>query len=57
MKAVSECYMPVSGTIHEVNAPLTESPNAINKSPLDQGMQKSSSIKFNALFCFYLKVG
>lgn len=40
VKAVGECYMPVSGTVQEVNTPLTETPNIINKSPFDQGILK-----------------
>ena len=39
VKAVSECYLPVSGTIYEVNGPLSESPNLINKSPFEQGKE------------------
>ena len=29
--------MPVSGTIHELNSTLSETPSLINKSPFDQG--------------------
>lgn len=37
VKAVSECYIPVSGKIIEVNQSLTDSPSTVNSSPLDQG--------------------
>ncbi len=37
VKAVSECYMPTSGQVLEVNEPLKETPSQINKSPFEQG--------------------
>ena len=37
VKAVSECYSPVSGKIVGVNDALKENPSAINKSPFDDG--------------------
>ena len=37
VKAVSECYMPVSGEIVSVNNNLEESPELVNKSPYGDG--------------------
>jgi glycine cleavage system H protein len=37
VKAVSECYMPVSGEIVSVNNDLEESPELVNKSPYGDG--------------------
>lgn len=37
VKAVSECYMPASGTIVEVNESVKENPIKINKSPFEEG--------------------
>ena len=37
VKAVSECYMPVSGEIIAVNTALEESPELMNKSPYNDG--------------------
>ncbi len=37
VKAVSECYLPVSGKVVEVNESVAEQPNQINKSPFEQG--------------------
>jgi len=37
VKAVSECYMPVGGTVKEVNKALAENPSLINKAPFDAG--------------------
>jgi len=38
VKAVSELYAPVSGTIVEVNAALKEKPEAVNTNPHDSWM-------------------
>ena len=38
VKAVSELYAPVSGTIVEVNAALKEKPEAVNSAPHDSWM-------------------
>lgn len=38
VKAVSECYMPASGTVREINKALQENPSQINKSPFDEGL-------------------
>ena len=43
VKAVSECYMPASGTVKEINKALQENPSQINKSPFDEGQFKSPS--------------
>ena len=37
VKAVVECYLPVSGEIIAVNANLEESPELLNESPYDNG--------------------
>jgi len=37
VKAVSECYMPVSGEIVSVNSDLEESPELVNNSPYGDG--------------------
>ena len=37
VKAVSECYMPVSGKIVSVNNDLEESPELVNSSPYGDG--------------------
>ncbi|MFJ5122140.1 glycine cleavage system protein GcvH [Kitasatospora sp. NPDC088548] len=37
VKAVSEVYTPVSGTIAAVNESLNDSPELINEEPYDQG--------------------
>jgi glycine cleavage system H protein len=36
-KAVSELFAPVSGKVVEVNDPLTDSPEAINEDPYEEG--------------------
>jgi glycine cleavage system H protein len=37
VKAASDVYMPVSGTISAVNSELESTPDTINKSPFDAG--------------------
>ena len=37
VKAVSDIYTPVSGTIVEVNTALEDAPETINQSPFEQG--------------------
>jgi len=37
VKAVSEIYMPVSGTVVEVNETLNESPELVNEDPYGDG--------------------
>ncbi|PCH33796.1 glycine dehydrogenase [Wolfiporia cocos MD-104 SS10] len=37
VKAASDIYAPVSGTVTEVNAGLADQPGLLNKSPEDQG--------------------
>lgn len=37
VKAVSDLYAPVSGTVIEVNSPLTDNPGQINDDPNDEG--------------------
>ena len=36
-KAVSELFAPVSGKVVEVNAPLSDAPEAINEDPYEEG--------------------
>lgn len=37
VKAVSDCYAPVSGEVAEINKGLTEYPERVNNSPYDEG--------------------
>lgn len=37
VKAASDLYAPVSGTVLETNAALTTSPEKVNQSPYDEG--------------------
>ncbi len=37
VKAVSDLYAPVSGTVIEVNSSLTDDPNSINDDPTNDG--------------------
>jgi glycine cleavage system H protein len=37
VKAVSECYLPVTGSIVQVNESLKENPSQINKSSFNDG--------------------
>lgn len=37
VKAASDVYAPVTGTIKEVNGDLTDSPNLVNDSPMEKG--------------------
>ena len=37
VKAVSDLYAPVSGTVIEINSSLTDNPGAINDDPMDEG--------------------
>jgi glycine cleavage system H protein len=37
VKAVSEVYMPLTGTVNEVNESLNESPEQINEAPYQEG--------------------
>lgn len=37
VKAVSEVYMPVSGTVSEVNRSLEDTPELVNRSPYGEG--------------------
>ncbi len=53
VKAVSELYAPASGTVAEVNAALTDKPEAINKDPYGTGwicrLELSSPAELEAL--------
>ncbi len=42
VKAVSECYTPVSGSVTQVNESVKENPSQINKSPIADGNLKFS---------------
>ena len=37
VKSVSECFMPISGEVVEVNGPLGDDPALLNQSPYEQG--------------------
>ena len=37
VKAVSDLYSPVTGTVIEVNSPLLETPGSINDDPMEEG--------------------
>jgi glycine cleavage system H protein len=37
VKSVSECFMPVSGEVMEINAPLSDNPIFLNQSPYGEG--------------------
>ncbi len=37
VKAVSDLYSPLSGVVTEVNSALSENPEMVNRSPLDEG--------------------
>jgi glycine cleavage system H protein len=37
VKAASDVYAPISGTVSEVNADLENAPELVNQSPYDQG--------------------
>jgi glycine cleavage system H protein len=53
VKAVSDLYCPVSGTIVEVNTDLEDHPELVNDSPYDDGwmivIEASNSAEFNEL--------
>jgi glycine cleavage system H protein len=37
VKAVSDLFAPVSGTVSKVNTPLNDTPEAVNEDPYDDG--------------------
>ncbi len=37
VKAVSDLYAPVSGTVTKVNSPLNDAPETVNEDPYDEG--------------------
>lgn len=37
VKAVSDCYSPVSGKVVEINSVLTENPETVNEDPYGEG--------------------
>ena len=52
VKAVSDLYAPVSGTVSRVNEGLEESPELVNESPYDEGWMveiQSAADAFEAL--------
>ena len=53
VKAVSELYMPIGGTILAINTELEESPELVNNEPYGQGwmiaVQPSDSAEIDAL--------
>ncbi len=40
VKNTADVYSPVSGEVVEVNSPLEDDPQVINKSPYDQGLDR-----------------
>ena len=48
VKTVSDIFMPVSGSILEVNAKLESSPDLVNKDPYGEGWMIKISIKDTA---------
>ncbi|KAK5982567.1 Glycine cleavage system protein GcvH [Trichostrongylus colubriformis] len=44
VKAASDIYAPVSGTVTEKNDVLEQEPGKINKSPFEEGTMNSSGI-------------
>ena len=44
VKAVSDVYSPVTGTVSEVNEALMDSPESINESPYDAWFIKVSDV-------------
>ncbi len=53
VKAVSDLYSPISGTVTEVNTDLEGSPELVNDSPYDQGwmivIEASNTAEFDDL--------
>ncbi|MCC7400137.1 MAG: glycine cleavage system protein GcvH [Chitinophagaceae bacterium] len=45
VKTVSDLYLPVSGTIIELNSALADSPGAINKDPYGEGWIIKMTVK------------
>src|SRR3954469_11876983 len=37
VKAVSDLYAPVSGTVIEINSPVADDPGSLNDDPMDEG--------------------
>ena len=37
VKAVSDLYAPVSGTVIEINSPVSDDPGTLNDDPMDEG--------------------
>lgn len=40
VKAAADVYMPVGGTVKEVNSALTENPELVNEDPYNKGQHK-----------------
>ena len=53
VKAVSDLFSPISGTVVEINSDLEERPELVNESPYDQGwmivIEASDPAEFNEL--------
>ncbi|VDK75037.1 unnamed protein product [Litomosoides sigmodontis] len=45
VKAASDIYSPISGTVMEKNIEVESTPSLINKSPLDKGMFEDKDVK------------
>jgi len=48
VKAASDVYMPVAGTVTEINAALEDTPDLINASPWEKGWMTKIKIKDEA---------
>ena len=44
VKAVSDVYSPVSGTVAEINEALLDSPESINEAPYEAGFMKVENV-------------
>ena len=55
VKAASDLYSPVSGTVTEANEALTDSPGLINSSPHEDGKEYFKGKKFSPIhgFCVF----
>jgi len=45
VKAASDIYTPIAGTIEEINSEIENSPNLVNESPFDKGWLTKISIE------------
>ncbi len=45
VKTVADLFMPVSGTVSEVNAALEDAPDAVNKDPFGEGWMAKITLR------------